>query len=126
MTTEYTLPATLPSGRAAPAIPAAARELVSNAEGSGWRTLMQWGEDSAGNPFLTVDIGLFAPFHHFRLTWHSRDVLSGYDDERDVSGVGLRFWSGLRKTNSTAAAWEKLGALKEVRRAIHATVVAVR
>ncbi|WP_034271316.1 hypothetical protein [Haloechinothrix halophila] len=52
---------TLPSGRAAPAVPKAARDLVEFARDAGWLSLVQWCEAADGSPYLSVQLGLRNP-----------------------------------------------------------------
>lgn len=99
------LAAVLPSGRAAPAVPAAARQLVDHARGAGWRTLLYWGEASGGAPFLGVELGIAEPKHHYKVTWHSFNTgqYSPGDDleTADVSTLRLRLFSKIVTTNGS-------------------------
>lgn len=63
---------TRPSGRA---VPKAARDLVEFARDAGWLSLVQWCEAADGSPYLSVQLGLREPRHHYQLSWHSFDQL---------------------------------------------------
>jgi hypothetical protein len=114
----------LPGGRQAPRPPKAAVELVEQARAAGWKTLLQWGEDSAGEPFLSVELALAEPYHHYRLSWHSRGQLARVDpaDEftRDVSGARLRLFSMLVTTLGAGARAVDVPSLKAIRQTIDA------
>ncbi|SRR6266568_3825358 len=97
----------LPGGRQAPRPPKAAVELVEHAIAAGWKTALEWGEDSAGEPFLSVQLAIAEPYHYFRLCWHSRGQLARVDPAeeftRDVSAARLRLFSKLLTTRGAGA-----------------------
>lgn len=114
----------LPGGRRAPQPPKAAVELVAQARAAGWKTLLQWGEDSAGEPFLSVELGIAEPFHHYQLSWHSRGQLDraelGEEFARDVSRARLRLFSKLVTTRGSGAPAIDAPSLKAIRQTIAA------
>lgn len=112
----------LPGGRRAPAPPKAAVDLVEQARAAGWKTLLQWGEDSGGDPFLSVELAIPEPFHHYQLSWHSRGLLDRADPDeeftRDVSHASLRLFSKLVSTRGAGAPAVDAPSLKAIRQTI--------
>jgi hypothetical protein len=105
---------TLPSGRAAPAVPTAARDLVELARAAGWLTLVQWCEAADGSPYLSVQLGLREPRHHYQLSWHSFGQLGATDPAGDVSGVRLRLFTRIGSTGGRGQDLPSLKALRHV------------
>lgn len=118
----------LPGGRRAPRPPKAAVELIDDARAAGWRTALEWGEDSAGEPFLSVQLALAQPYHYFRLCWHSRGQLARVDPAeefiRDVSAARLRLFSKLLTTRGAGALAVDAPSVTAIRQIIAAHPVA--
>jgi hypothetical protein len=114
----------LPGGRQAPRPPKAAVELVEHAIAAGWKTALEWAEDSEGEPFLSVHLAIAEPYHYFRLCWHSRGQLPRVDPEqeptRDVSGARLRLFSKSLTTRGAGAPAAEAPSVKAIRQTIAA------
>lgn len=53
-------------------LPKAARDLIAHAKANGWKAGALAGEDTGGNPYVTVEIFRGEPLYVIRVTWHSR------------------------------------------------------
>lgn len=69
-------------------LPAPAQKLVDLAEANGWFIGWSWDEDSAGDPFVSVELARNDPLFHVKLTWHSRAT----------NGKSLRLFSKIWQT----------------------------
>ncbi|GAB3289095.1 hypothetical protein [Parasphingorhabdus pacifica] len=108
---------TLPSGRAAPAVPAAARALVDRARAAGWFTLVQWAEATDDSPFLDVQLGIRHPSYRFQLCWHSfgQSERESWPYRTDVAAARLRLFSKLACTDGP---WREASSLKRIHQII--------